>query len=34
MIILGLHGGTCINLGNGLYTCTCPASYTGKENYI
>jgi Golgi apparatus protein 1 len=23
--------GTCFNTGQGLYTCSCPASYSGKQ---
>jgi hypothetical protein len=24
-----MNGGTCTNLGSGLYICTCPAAFTG-----
>ncbi len=30
--LLGLNGGICLNLGSGLYTCTCPAAFTGNSN--
>lgn len=30
--LLGLNGGTCVNQGNGLFTCTCPAAFTGKKS--
>jgi hypothetical protein len=29
--LLGLNGGICLNLGSGLYTCTCPAAFTGTK---
>ena len=30
-IDLGINGGTCTNLGNGLFSCLCPASFTGNH---
>ncbi len=29
--ILGVNGGTCSNLGNGLFVCACPAGFTGHD---
>jgi hypothetical protein len=28
--ILGVNGGTCSNLGNGLFVCACPAGFSGN----
>ncbi len=29
--ILGINGGTCSNLGNGLFICACRAGFTGSD---
>jgi hypothetical protein len=29
-----MNGGTCINLGNGLYTCTCSPAFTGNKKIL
>jgi hypothetical protein len=26
-----MNGGTCTNLGGGVYICTCPAAFTGNK---
>ncbi len=30
-MFLGVNGGTCSNLGNGLFICACPAGFSGFD---
>lgn len=33
-VIAGLNGGTCSNIGNGLFVCACLAGYTGRLDQL